>query len=151
MTDLDLAKVSDIARKADSIRLRWLVFVCEQRVRPEEERDDHDLTCPFYEARHEHAGLVATLRIRRLDGRTAKIERLAVAASYRRHGIAMRLLRFAIDDCRAAGISTLVLNAQVSAIGLYGKLGFLPEGEVFEEARIEHRRMTLELAPDLET
>ena len=147
MPGVVLAKTTDAAAKADSIRLRWLVFVGEQQVRPEEERDDHDLMCPFYEARDEQGALVATLRVRRLDEGTAKLERLAVAASHRRRGIATGLLRFAIEDCRASGVLRLVLNAQVSAIGLYERLGFVAHGDIFHEARIAHRRMMLDLAP----
>lgn len=144
MPGLILAKTTDAAAKADSIRLRWLVFVGEQGVRPEEERDDHDLTCAFYEARDEGGVLVATVRVRRLDEATAKIERLAVAGRHRRQGIATALLRFAIENCRNSGIATLVLNAQIAAIALYEKLGFVAHGDVFEEARIAHRRMTLD-------
>ena len=35
-----------------------------------------------------------------------------------------------------------VLNAQAEVEGFYAKLGFVPEGEVFQEAGIDHIRMT---------
>jgi len=39
------------------------------------------------------------------------------------------------------------LNAQVSAMPFYARAGFRPTGEQFDEAGIDHRVMTLDLAP----
>jgi ElaA protein len=40
----------------------------------------------------------------------------------------------------------VALNAQLRTVGFYAGFGFVPEGEVFDEAGIDHLRMTL--APD---
>jgi predicted GNAT family N-acyltransferase len=39
---------------------------------------------------------------------------------------------------RARGLAEVVLHAQLSAKGFYDRLGYAPEGEVFEEAGIPH-------------
>jgi predicted GNAT family N-acyltransferase len=35
----------------------------------------------------------------------------------------------------------VTLNAQASAVGFYLRAGFMPVGELFEEANIPHQRM----------
>lgn len=51
-----------------------------------------------------------------------------------------------IADAKEAGVHTLDLGAQVSALGFYEKLGFEAEGDVFLDAGIEHRNMVLKLS-----
>ena len=52
----------------------------------------------------------------------------------------------AIQDAKEAGVHTLDLGAQVSALGFYEKLGFKAEGDIFLDAGIEHRNMVLKLS-----
>jgi predicted GNAT family N-acyltransferase len=41
-------------------------------------------------------------------------------------------------QARAEGLGVVELHAQVHAQPFYARLGYLPEGPVFEEAGIEH-------------
>jgi len=56
---------------------------------------------------------------------------VAVLPTYRRRGIARRLLQSLLDDCVAAGVDRLLLEVRsknVGAITLYEGLGFVREG-----------------------
>jgi predicted GNAT family N-acyltransferase len=44
-----------------------------------------------------------------------------------------------------AGIQTVKLGAQTHALSFYDKLGFTPQGPVFDDAGIPHREMILRL------
>jgi predicted GNAT family N-acyltransferase len=66
---------------------------------------------------------------------------MAVLAEVRGTGIGQAILEFLMNEARRRGFSRAVLHAQLSAEGFYLKQGFLPVGEVFEEAGISHRKM----------
>jgi predicted GNAT family N-acyltransferase len=74
-------------------------------------------------------------------GDYVKIGRMAVLAERRGIGVGRRVLEFLIEHARQRGFRRAVLDAQVHAEGFYLKQGFIPVGEVFEEAGIMHRRM----------
>ncbi len=125
---------------AHAIAIRRCVFIVEQGVTEEEEIDGLDR-----QSRHYLVWLgdeaVATARVRTVDGGKAKIERMAVLASYRRRGIGAKLMARIIDDAAAEGMASAALNAQCRVEDFYRNLGFTPEGEVFMDARIPHIRM----------
>src|SRR5215831_8287792 len=50
-----------------------------------------------------------------------------------------------MEQARQRGFNRAVLHAQLTAEGFYLKNGYIPEGEVFEEAGIAHRRMSRDL------
>ncbi len=74
---------------------------------------------------------------------TGKIGRLAVLASFRRHGVGSLVLRRLVELARTRGLSGVYLHAQADALGFYAAHGFVAEGPEFDEAGIRHRRMRL--------
>jgi predicted GNAT family N-acyltransferase len=50
-----------------------------------------------------------------------------------------------IETAKARGDTCIVLHAQCSAQGFYARAGFVPHGEVFDEAGIAHIEMRLAL------
>jgi predicted GNAT family N-acyltransferase len=121
-------------------RIRFTVFVEEQRVPPELEMDEHDPGCihalAFAEGRAIGTGRLLP------DGH---IGRMAVLKEWRGQGAGRALLRALIDAARRRGDRELALNSQVHALGFYGAEGFEPEGPVYEEAGIPHQAMRLKL------
>jgi predicted GNAT family N-acyltransferase len=87
--------------------------------------------------------VVGTARIRAYgrDRSIGKIERVAVLRDSRGLGLGVRLVRFATEVLTARGFRTLLLNAQVQAEGFYRQLGYLPEGEPFDDEGIPHIAM----------
>jgi ElaA protein len=123
--------------------VRREVFMDEQGVLEPEEFDGLDGDALHLVA-VDGGRVVATCRLVAGDG-AMKLQRLAVLAGARRRGIAARLLAEAESRARAAGYRRMVLDAQTSAMPLYEGAGYAPEGDVFLDARIEHRRMLKEL------
>ncbi len=85
--------------------------------------------------------VVGTARIRYLDSKTAKIERLAVLSYARGNGIAKRIMQKALEVVASEHISEVIINAQEYIKGLHQQLGFEQVGEVFLEAGIPHVKM----------
>ena len=135
--------------------VRQRVFVEEQACPPDEEWDAHD--APERRGRETHHLLaerggvpVGCARWRAVPGgavppsETAKLERFAVVPEARGAGLARALVARALADARAAGHRRFVLHAQTYVAPLYAAFGFRPEGGPFDEAGIEHVKMTLE-------
>ncbi len=120
--------------------LRHQVFVAEQGVPLELERDDYDLT-----ARHVVLMVgpraVATGRLL-TDRAPAKIQRVAVDADHRGARLGARVMQALEDLARQAGAPAVTLASQLDACGFYQRLGYVAHGETFEDAGIEHVQMT---------
>lgn len=137
---LSVSVTGDLAACQD---LRRRVFVEEQNVPADLEVDGRD-----GEAVHLLATLdgipVGTARFLTMGG-AAKIGRVCVLAGYRGAGIGVALIRAAMAEAKARGLTTATLGAQTSAIGFYERLGYVAEGEEFMDAGIPHRTMTAPL------
>lgn len=124
-----------------ALDLRIAVFVREQGVPLEEEVDGFEDQCEHVIARLDGA-IVGCLRWRRLGPQgPVKIERVAVRPDRRGRGIARAMLTWCLARIDGMGLGPTVVNAQLPVTGLYAGLGFVPEGEIFHEAGIPHRRM----------
>lgn len=86
---------------------------------------------------------IGCARIRR-TGEGIKLERVAVLEEFRGQGLGTRLMRFLVDRARAMDRNMIYLNSQCSASDFYARFGFKPEGEIFQEADIDHIRMVLD-------
>jgi predicted GNAT family N-acyltransferase len=125
--------------------LREQVFYGEQNVPREEDVDEHDRDAQQLVAVDLDDGhVIGTLRLLSF-GEEAKIGRVAVAAQWRRRGIASQMLDIALARAREQGFERVRLAAQVVAVALYEQAGFAVESEPFEEAGIEHVWMGLTL------
>lgn len=117
--------------------LREAVFVIEQGVPAALERDEFDAVSRHAVVTDPAGRVVATGRLLP-DGH---IGRMAVAADVRSCGLGGRVLEALVAEAVAQGCDQVVVNAQVHAEPFYRRHGFVPEGEVFIDAGIEHRRM----------
>ncbi|WP_174718492.1 GNAT family N-acetyltransferase [Azoarcus sp. DN11] len=123
--------------------LRERVFVMEQGVPAELERDASDPHCRHAVATTAAGEVVATGRLLP-DGH---IGRMAVAALWRNRGIGGLMLEALVAEADRLGFREVVLNAQIDAVDFYLRHGFTPEGEDFVEAGIRHRTMRRALTP----
>jgi ElaA protein len=123
--------------------LRREVFVEEQAVPEELERDEHDADALHFLAAWEGRP-VGTARVL-LRGDTGKIGRVCVLRAMRGRGIGAALIRAAVEELRARGFSRARLGSQVHAVPFYEGLGFVAEGPVYDDAGIPHRDMMLGL------
>lgn len=121
--------------------LRREVFVIEQQIAEAEEFDAHDLTAQHLVA-VQGGHVVGTLRLI-AEPVTVRIGRVAVAQAYRGQGIALKLMRHAMEHEAGAGRTRFRLDAQVDKQGFYERLGFAAHGEPFDDGSgIMHIAMT---------
>jgi len=123
--------------------VRFAVFVDEQRIDPDLEMDDRDAHCEHVLAWNARDEVVGTGRIDFAAG--GKVGRVAVLASERGSGVGTALMEKLHDVARSRGIAAVWCNAQVSAVSFYLGLGYRVVSARFEEAGIDHVRMTREL------
>jgi len=136
-------RLADFSADYDDLhRIRFAVFVDEQRVPPELELDDRDPLC-LHVLALDGAHAVATGR---LDvGYDGKVGRVAVLASHRRSGVGTLVMAHLHDLAREAALRRVWCNAQLSAAPFYERLGYRVDSEPFDEAGIAHVRMTFDL------
>lgn len=137
MSGFRVQRVDHASWHADIHGVRQQVFVHEQGVPSELERDALDPVCIHALAMDAQGRPIGTGRLLP-DGR---IGRMAVLAGYRSHGVGAALLDTLVQAAAAAGLHQVTLHAQLPACDFYARHGFLPEGPSFEEAGILHRQM----------
>jgi predicted GNAT family N-acyltransferase len=123
---------------AEIRRIRFGVFVEEQRVPKALEMDERDASCPHVLAYLEGTA-VGTGRIDLEAG--GKIGRVAVEAAARGRGVGSAIMRALHDIAARHGLTEVWCHAQVSAVPFYRGLGYQTVGPVFEEAGIAHVKM----------
>ncbi|GAB3736863.1 GNAT family N-acetyltransferase [Hymenobacter agri] len=137
-------RITDLRDLDAAFTIREKVFQQEQGVPVELEFDQHDRT----DARHYLAraadGTPAGAARWRETGKGVKLERFAVLADFRNQQIGAALLHAVLADVQATLPDAQVyLNAQLRAVPFYERHGFRKEGEMFEEAGIQHYKMLL--------
>ncbi len=126
--------------------LRRRVFVAEQGVPPDLERDGLDAGALHLLARRGD-DVVGCCRLVP-DGAAMRLGRMAVAAPARGAGVGAALLRYAERVARVAGAREVTLHAQLSARGFYARAGYRAEGGEFLDAGIVHVAMRRDVSTD---
>ena len=126
----------------EAFLVREEVFVREQKVPAELELDEFD---PFatHALAYLEARCIGTGRLVDLGGGLYQIGRMAILAQFRNQGIGLQILEKLTDLAKSQGAKSIVLHSQVVAIPFYEKLGFKPEGPIYDEAGMPHRNMIL--------
>ena len=122
--------------------IRQQVFVIEQGIDPTLEWTGDDDQFRSILALDADQKPIGTGRIK-VSAATATIGRMAVLKHWRGAGVGAAILSRLIEIGKADGADEFELSAQVSAITFYEKLGFIASGDVYLDADIEHRKMTL--------
>jgi len=125
------------AAQTEASRIRFAVFVEEQRVPLEMEMDALDPRSLHALAYSEAGEPIGTGRLLP-DGH---IGRMAVLKAWRGRGAGGAILQALIAAARTRGDREVVLSAQVHAIAFYRRYGFAEEGAQYEEAGIPHQQM----------
>jgi predicted GNAT family N-acyltransferase len=120
--------------------LRTRVFVDEQGVPPEIERDDADETAVHVLSRDASGAVVATGRLL-VRGSSASIGRMAADPSVRGRGHGAAVLAELHHQAALRGVTEIELHAQLTARRFYERAGYTPVGDVYEEAGIAHITM----------
>jgi ElaA protein len=141
LTELDAATLYGI------LALRSAVFVLEQDC-VYLDPDGRDLEPTARQLWIERDGsVVATLRMLDDEDGAVRIGRVATARHARGDGLAVDLMRRALE---LAGDREVVLGAQAYLAGWYGRLGFVRDGADYVEDGIAHLPMRLKREPSAE-
>lgn len=144
MVEIRQATTMDDSVYGDALAIRMQVFVEEQHVPAELEKDDGDAVATHYVG-YVSGQPVVTLRTIQ-DGDQVHIQRVATVKKYRHHGYAALLMQRVLERMQKdPRIKGAYLGAQLTAIGFYKTLGFVAQGPEFLDAGIKHRRMALKL------
>jgi predicted GNAT family N-acyltransferase len=127
----------------DALSVRRIVFIDEQQVPEDLEIDEHDTNASptVHFVAYDGEQPVGAGRLRPYAPGVGKVERVAVLASERGTGLGRQIMLLMEESARTQGFDKLKLNAQCHAQAFYEKLGYIPVGDVFDEAGIPHIAM----------
>jgi len=127
-----------------ALAIREVVFIEEQAVPADLERDDLDQGA-FHVLAWEGPHAVGTGRLVSLEeapegakGKWGRIGRMAVVNAARGKGLGRQILEALEDEARAREMVGIKLHAQVHAMGFYEAMGYVRQGDEFQEAGIPH-------------
>jgi predicted GNAT family N-acyltransferase len=126
---------------SDLMLVRTTVFVDEQSVPVEIERDGRDGACVHALAESPEGEAIGAGRLMP-DGR---IGRMAVLAAWRGKGVGGAMLAALMDEARRRGHRETYLHSQSPAKAFYERYGFVVEGAEYFEAGIPHVGMRAKL------
>ena len=135
-----------VVQKADTDKLfnyvftiRTKVFVDEESVDQEDEYDGFDHLSNHYLAWYGEIP-VGTARWRVLpESGRIRFERFAVLKEFRRKGVGSALVETLLGAVSMD--REIFVHSQLHSIGFFKKVGFVEEGEAFEEAGILHKKL----------
>ena len=130
----------EFAEQRSAIRaVREAVFIQEQGVPESLEMDDRDMAC-------KHALLKldnVPIGTGRIDiEKAGKVGRVAILGDHRNKGYGRIIMNQLEATAQANGLNRIWFHAQISALPFYERLGYTSEGDLFEEAGIQHVKMT---------
>jgi predicted GNAT family N-acyltransferase len=143
MVMVRVEKIANQQQLEAAFDIRRKVFVEEQQVPAEEEYDEYEASSRHFLALDSSGKPCGTARWRTTP-KGIKLERFAVLADARGKGVGAALVASVLEDIAQqphAAQRELYLHAQLTAMPLYAKFGFKPEGEEFEECGIRHYLM----------
>lgn len=137
MEALLVNKIKNKEELEKAFAVRKAVFVDEQNCPPELEWENEEESIHFLaEMNGEPCG---ACRWRKTE-KGYKLERFAVLKAFRGKRIGQALVAAALADL-PDDAHYIYLNAQIHALPLYARFGFIAEGEPFDEAGIQHMKM----------
>lgn len=140
MLQLNCFKVTNSTDLNNAFNIRHKVFIDEQKVPEQIERDEFDKSSTHFIA-YSKEKPIATARIRPYSEDVVKVERVAVLKEFRNKGIGKILLNYIENFASDLGYCTIRLNSQENAISFYLKLNYSQIGQPFYEADIKHISM----------
>ena len=121
----------------DAKSVRILVFQNEQGIPGTADFDGEDTNAIHFVTYDGNPIGAARVRFPKTKKR-AKIERVAVLAEYRGKGIGKKIMQSIDVYLAKIGTQYAYLDSQEQAKGFYEDLGYVQEGELFEEVGIPH-------------
>lgn len=136
----DVKLVTSDEDRERAFTLRKEVFVHEQGVPLSLELDEHDATAIHFIV-NDGEDTIATARLREIEPKIGKVERVCVLSSYRGKRLGVLIMQTVEQYAKSIDFKTLKLNAQSYAVPFYEKLDYVVTSPEFMDAGIPHRAM----------
>lgn len=91
--------------------------------------------------------IIASARLRQISPGIGSIAYVCVLPEFRNRGIATKLIQGLIEVAQAKGLKGIRINARLSTVGFYQRLGFSTDGKPHDFLDIPHIFMNLGLSP----
>ena len=124
----------------DAKLIRTQVFICEQGITEADEWDDQDVISQHFVI-YDQDQPIATARLLQDNS----VGRVAVIQKYRGQGIGWLIMLEIIEHAQQQQYPFLKLSSQLQAISFYEKLGFVTQGNPYDECGIPHIEMMMPL------
>ncbi len=89
--------------------------------------------------------LVGGLLLVPVDNDTIRLMQVAVDTKYQGEGIGHMMVKYAEKRAKEVGYSKIVMHAMLTVINFYEKMGYVQEGDIFEESGITFAKMVKDL------
>jgi predicted GNAT family N-acyltransferase len=140
----EVVHITNSLQQKEANQIRKTVFVHEQQVPAEAEYDEFEESSRHFLAQVN--GIPCGTARWRFTDKGIKLERFAVLKEYRSRKVGAALVTAVLEDIKRDPLSIgklIYLHAQLSAVALYTKFGFVAQGDMFEECNIQHYKMVL--------
>lgn len=124
----------------DAKLIRTLVFIQEQGIAEADEWDEQDAISQHFVI-YDQDQPIATARLLQNNS----VGRVAVLKAYRGQGLGQMIMLNIIDFAKQQGRAFLYLSSQVHAMSFYQQLGFMVQGDEYDECGIPHIEMRMPL------
>ena len=143
---LDCHPAREFPERAEHFRIRHDVFVVEQRIFADSDRDVHDDEPTTIHVIGLVDGIPAgAVRLYPLGDRLWKGDRLAVLHRYRRAGIGRPLVKCAVALAASLGGIRMDAQIQLPNVNFFKILGWSPDGKPAEQFGVLHQHMSIPL------
>lgn len=89
--------------------------------------------------------LVGGLILAPVNDEQVRLMQVAVCSSSQGKGVGRALVTYAEERAKSVGFSLVVMHAMLSVVAFYEKLGYVQEGDLFEEQGITFAKMVKKL------
>ena len=89
--------------------------------------------------------LVGGLILVPLDDNTVRLMQVAIDTIYQGEGVGRELIKYAEKRARKAGFNKITMLSMLSVVNFYEKLGYVQEGDIFEESGVTFAKMVKDL------
>ncbi|MBE6444137.1 MAG: GNAT family N-acetyltransferase [Alphaproteobacteria bacterium] len=89
--------------------------------------------------------LIGGMMLIPLDDTTIRMMQVAVDSKCQGEGVGRNLVTYAENRVKKIGYKKIVMHAMLTVVGFYEKLGYIQEGEIFEERGITFAKMVKQL------
>lgn len=89
--------------------------------------------------------LIGGLMLAPVNDQDIRMLQVAVDPRYQREGVGREIVKYAEKRSREAGYSKIVMHAMLSVVHFYEKMGYIQEGDIFEEKGITFACMAKDL------